>query len=342
MMQRLDLSEGTAAMEDKVSIIVPVYNLRDYLPRCLDSILSQIHRNIEIIAVNDGSTDGSDAVLDQYVQRYPDVLRVIHKKNGGVTSARLRGIQEAAGDWIGFVDGDDEIEPDMFERLLRNAQQYGADISHCGYQMVFSDGRVNYFHNTGLLLEHDRITALRELLSGAIIEPGLCNKLFRKVLFRSLLNEGKMKTDIRINEDLLMNYYLFSEADKSIFEDWCPYHYIVRSGSASRSKLNPHKIYDPIWVKEIIRREAPGALRQDAQIAYLNSCMTVYHTLTTSGSGYQEDIRKVRQLLRREKDTFYQLGKKRALMANLIAAAPAVYKPIYWFYHRFLQKNAYV
>ncbi len=330
-----------STMSEKISIIIPVYNLEMYLSRCLESVIAQTYDNLEIIAVNDGSTDGTVVVLNQYSAK-DSRIKVIHKENGGVTSARLCGIQAASGDWIGFVDGDDEVEPDMFERLLRNAQRCGADISHCGYQMVFADGRVNWFHNTGLILEHGRITALRELLSGAMIEPGLWNKLYRAELIHHLLHEQKMPHDIRINEDLLMNFYLFSAAEKMVFDDWCPYHYIVRSGSASRAKLNAHKIYDPIRVKEIIRREAPDELRSDAQVAYLNSCMTVYHALITSGVGYQDDIKKVRELLRAEREQFYHLGKKRALMANLIVSAPAIYKPIYWFYQRFLQKNAYV
>ena len=187
-------------MADLISVIVPVYNVADDLPRCLDSILAQHYPNIEIITVNDGSSDHSGEVLDEYAQLHP-CIHVIHQENGGVTSARLRGVTEASGEWIGFVDGDDEIEPDMYERLLRNALEYEAEISHCGYQMLFSDGRVNYFHNTGILEKQDKITALRELLSGESVEPGLCNKLFHKSLFAGLT----MPADIRINEDLLMN-----------------------------------------------------------------------------------------------------------------------------------------
>lgn len=327
-------------MDEKISVIIPTYNLQAYLPRCLESIMAQTHRNCEIIVVDDGSTDGTASLLARYAAADARI-KVVLKENGGVTSARLRGIREATGDWIGFVDGDDEIEPDMYERLLRNALEHGAGISHCGFRMVFADGRGRDFHNTGRLLEHDRTTALRELLSGAMIEPGLCNKLYRAQLLRRLVREGKMEQDIRINEDLLMNFYLFSWAEKSVFEDWCPYHYMVRSGSASRAKLNDHKIYDPIRVKDIIRRAAPAELTRDAQNAYLNTCMAVYHALITAGSGYGSHARKVRGLLREEKARFSLLGRKRSLMAKLIVTAPAVYRPVYWVYQRFLQKNAY-
>lgn len=323
-------------MADLISIIVPVYNIAEDLPRCLDSILAQQYPNIEIIAVDDGSSDHSGKVLDEYARVYPNI-RAIHKENGGVTSARLCGVAEAAGDWIGFVDGDDEIEPEMYERLLRNALEYEADISHCGYQMCFSDGRVNYFHNSKVLETQDKSTALRELLSGEKVEPGLCNKLFRRSLFEGL----SMPMDIKINEDLLMNYYLFLNAKQSIYDDWCPYHYIVRSTSASRAALNDSKIYDPIRVKEIIRQTAAEDIRTDAQRAYLNTCINVYHTLICAGEEYQADLQQVRNRLKQEKHTFPLLGKKRSMMARLIVDAPAIYSPVYYFYCHFYQKSIY-
>lgn len=324
----------------KISVIVPVYNLEKELPRCLESILAQTHRNLEVIAVDDGSSDGSREVLTEFAARDSRVMPVF-KENGGVTSARLRGVAESSGDWIGFVDGDDEIEPDMYERLLANAEKYGADISHCGYRMVFADGRVHYFHNTGLLAEQNQITGLRDLLSGSKIEPGLCNKLFHKNLFHSLLHGGVMPTDIRINEDLLMNYWLFSAAQRSVFEDWCPYHYIVRGTSASRSKLNEHRIYDPIRVKRIILEDVPDELLPDARRAYVNTCINTYHALVFAGEEFVQDLRYIRQLLAHEKCWFPLLGRKRELMANLITRAPMVYKPVYGFYRRFLRRDVY-
>ena len=117
-----------------ISVIVPVYNLEKDLPRCLDSILSQSHRDLEVIVVDDGSRDGSRAVMEDYARRDPRI-KPIFKENGGVTSARLRGIAESTGRWIGFVDGDDEIEPEMYERLLENAAKYGAEVLFPKHQM---------------------------------------------------------------------------------------------------------------------------------------------------------------------------------------------------------------
>ena len=323
-----------------ISIIVPVFNLENELPRCLDSILAQSYQNIEVVVVDDGSSDNSADVMRQYAEK-DSRIKPVFQENGGATSARLHGVREASGQWIGFVDGDDEIEPDMYERLLKNAVAYHADISHCGYQMCFVDGRIHYFHNTSLLAQQDKITALKELLSGSKIEPGLCNKLFHKTLLHSLLHGEAVPLDIKINEDLLMNYRLFSAAEQTVFEDWCPYHYIVRSASASRAKLNPHKIYDPIKVKEIIRQSAPTELHDAAQQAYINTCINTYHTLLMEGTEYKDDLRKVHDLLVKEANAFSLLGRKRQMMASMIAYTPALYRPIYTVYSRFFQKKNY-
>ena len=327
-------------MAERISVIVPVYNVAGELQRCLDSILAQTVDDLEVVAVDDGSTDDSGLILDRYAEDHAN-LRVIHKENGGVTSARLRGVAEARGEWIGFVDGDDEIEPDMYERLLKNAWTYGAEVSHCGVQMVFPDGRVHFFYNTGKLEKQDRMTALRELLSGKRIEPGLCNKLFHRELFERLLNDGIMPADIRINEDLLMNFYLFSAAEQTVYEDWCPYHYIVRQTAASREKLNEHKIRDPIRVKENIREAAEPKLHNDAQRAYLNTCINIYHELIEAGEAYRYELRQVRRRIDGEKSSLHLLGKKRRVMAWMILYVPSLYGRIYSIYSHWFRKNVY-
>lgn len=323
-----------------ISIIVPVYNLEKELPRCLNSILVQTYSNIEIIVVDDGSKDNSLSVMNSYA-KMDARIKVVAQKNGGVTSARLHGVREAHGSWIGFADGDDVIEPDMYERLLKNALQYCADISHCGYQMCFEDGRIRHFHNTGLIQKMDCVESVKELLSGKVIEPGLWNKLYRAELMAVLLNNGMMEPSIKINEDLLMNYILFLSARHTVFEDWCPYHYIVRSTSASRAKWDQHKIYDPIWVKDIIYKSATAEIKNDAKRAYINTCMNVYQGLLGAGTEYRADMQKIRSLIAQEKRSFGLLGKKRAIMAWLIIIAPVLFKPVYLIYKSYFQKRVY-
>lgn len=325
--------------ENTISVIVPVYNLENELPRCLDSICAQSHRNLEILVIDDGSRDNSRSVIEEYAQQDPRIKSVF-KENGGVTSARLRGVAESTGAWIGFVDGDDEIEPDMYERLLGNAMKYDAQISHCGYQMVFSDGRVNRFHGSGIVKEQSSDTAVRDLLEGTLVEPGLCNKLYHRELFAGLADW--IDTDIRINEDLLMNYYLFKFAKKAVFDDWCPYHYIVRGGSASRSKLNEQKIHDPIRVKEIILADASEELRPDAQRALVSTCVYGYSGLICSGEAMARSASKeIRQKLISHGDAIGLLPRRTRLLGQMIVYVPWLYRVIYPLYRKYFQKQKY-
>ena len=238
-------------MSETISIIIPAYNIQDHLGPTLDSVLTQTYQDLEILVVNDGSTDGTAAVMEVYAAK-DSRIRAIHKENGGVTSARLCGVAEATGAYIGFVDGDDHIEPEMYQRLLENLKQCDADISHCGYQMVFPS-RVDYYYNTGKMTIQQGKQGCTDLLDGGFVEPALVNKLYRRELFDGL--DAWMDRTVRINEDLLMNFYLFRQVGTAVFEDICPYHYVLRKGSASTSRLNIHKLQDPLKVLHLLLDE---------------------------------------------------------------------------------------
>ena len=115
-------------MDEKlVSVIIPAYNIEDYIGRCLDSVISQTYKNLEIIVVDDGSRDHTGEILDNYAKK-DRRIKVIHKENGGVSSARNKGIEAAEGDYIGFIDGDDLIEPEMYKTLVDLLEEENADI----------------------------------------------------------------------------------------------------------------------------------------------------------------------------------------------------------------------
>lgn len=324
-------------MSDKISVVVPVYNLENYIARTVASIQAQTYQNLEIILVNDGSKDNSLEVMQQ-LEKSDARIKVISQENAGVTRARFTGIEAAAGDWIGFVDGDDLIDPDMYERLLNNAHKYHADISHCGYKMVFPS-RIDYYYNTGCLAEQDKITAMKELLSGARIEPGLCNKLFHKSLFHSLLHDGKMDFSVKNMEDLLMNYYLFQAAEKSIYEDFCPYHYIVRKGSAATGKLSENRLRDPLRVMQTIRNDLAGC---EELLRIINGrilAQQISHATMPDGDN-KELIAPYRKAARREiRKNLVQILKgsysnKQKLFALWVAVWPYSYTLVHAAYSR--------
>lgn len=262
-------------MDDLISIIVPVYNIAEYLSRSIGSLLNQSYKNLEIIAVDDGSKDDSLSVLRK-ISEEDKRLHVIHQENSGVTKARLAGIAIASGEWIGFMDGDDEVEGDMYERLLYNAKAYKADISHCGYQMVFPS-HVDYYYNTKRLICQDKQSGLKDLIKGEFIEPGVWNKLYHRSLFPNLLYSEKIDCSIKYTEDLMMNYFLFRESKCAIYEDWCPYHYMMRVNSASHMKINKQQLLDPIRVTQILISETANEieLNQLLKSKYIRQLISV-------------------------------------------------------------------
>ena len=326
---------------DLISVIVPIFNIQNEIPRCVESIIRQTYSNLEIILVDDGSTDESRQVIDRLTEK-DQRIKPVYKNNGGVTSARFAGIAAAKGEWIGFVDGDDEIEQDMYFRLLKNAKQYQADISHCGYQMCFSDGRIHYFHDTGEIIIQDSKSAIKELLVGERIEPGICNKLYHRSLFCHLLMTNPVDYNIRNNEDLLMNFYLFMEAKNTVFEDWCPYHYIVRYESASRGSLNHHKIFYPITVRQLILKDAPDELKDEATIALIQTLVNKYASLSKENeTAFTVEKNNIRELLMKEKDGMQLVPERTRLLANMIIKAPKAFGILYPLYASYFQKKKY-
>lgn len=126
----------------KVSVIVPVYNVEEYLPRCLETLVNQTLGDMEIIVVNDGATDGSQAVIDSFVSKYRNVRSFV-KPNGGLSDARNYGMPYAGGEYVGFVDSDDYVDPDMYEVLYNKAKEDDYDIVECNLHHVFPDGTVD-------------------------------------------------------------------------------------------------------------------------------------------------------------------------------------------------------
>ena len=322
--------------ENLISVVVPAYNCAPWLPRCLDSLLHQTYQNLEIIVVNDGSKDNTKEVLEEYAARYPQIT-AIHQPNAGEYAARLAGVAVAKGNWIGFVDSDDETEPHMYELLMGNAQRYDADISHCGYKVIYPDGHVDYQQNSGLVKVQDKETGMRDLLEEVIMEMGLCSKLFRKELFEGI--HDWMDFSIVINGDMMMNFYLFSQAEKSVLEDVCPYHYLIRQGSASRRKLNDHLIYDPIRVRQSIFDRCRPELKDDARRALVRMSLVAYRQLAMEKDPvYREDKQKVRKIIEQQLPYCDILPKRNAVLVKLISAAPVVFDVLYPPFERMFRK----
>lgn len=326
---------------DLISVIVPVYKVENYIRDCIDSILCQSYSNIELILVDDGSPDSSGDICDEYASLYKDNVKVIHSSNRGVTNARLLGVSIALGSWIGFVDGDDIIEKDMYSKLIKNANQYNSDISHCGYQTIVNGGeRVHYFYNTGRTIVQDKIGALSDLILGEFIEPSLCNKLFKKVLFDKIINTNILDCSIKYNEDLLMNYILFSQCSKAIYEDFCPYHYMARETSATRKEININRIIDPMKVREWIYINSDEQLKKIALRKYLLACYNAYSSLIDIKE-YEKEKGDIKKTLLIYRKNWNVLKKKEYIKVLATLYIPRLYRVIYNVYEKYVQKKVY-
>ena len=246
-------SRERTAMSNQMplSIIVPVYNMEEFLPKCLDSIIAQTMRKWELICVNDGSTDGSQCLLEEYADR-DSRIRVVHKENGGLVSARKAGVAEARGKYVGFVDPDDWIEKQMYEKLYGFAVENDVELVSSDY---CQEG--NY-----TAVSHDAVEAgiykgekMQELRDHAILyltkknkglSGSLCTKLFRTELFKHTIEN--VPNEITVSEDkaALLSYLLECNSAAVVHEAY--YHYVIRSNSMLNGLkpdylINVHRLY---------------------------------------------------------------------------------------------------
>lgn len=226
-------------MNDIISIIIPVYNTELYLNRCIQSLVAQEYKNIEIILIDDGSTDGSAALCDVWGKR--DVrVKVFHKENGGQCTARNLGLEVAHGAYIAFVDSDDYIDASMYKCLLDDMLQYGADIACCATtnsEIVGGSGTVSIFTNEEAMCEH--------LTDFSVVGQSPCDKLFKKELFEEIRFPM-----LRAYEDCATIYKLLSKAKKITYRDCSMYHYIPRENSTMTQTFSSIKFcqIDVYWM----------------------------------------------------------------------------------------------
>ena len=218
-------------MGEKISVIVPVYNVEAYLEKCVESILKQTYTNLEILLVNDGSTDTSGELCDQLAQR-DQRIRVIHKENGGLSDARNRGIEEASSDLIGFIDSDDYIDQDMYETLYRQMLESNADLSMCGHYDVYHqipEKQVATIQTWELTPQE----AIKMVMEAKILSVTAVNKLYRKELFEELRFEiGK------IAEDAFIMIALIHQCRKVVATNEKKYYYVHRENSITTQKFS--------------------------------------------------------------------------------------------------------
>ena len=298
---------------DLISVIVPVYNAEKTIGGCIGSILSQDYRNIEVIVVDDGSTDGSGAIIDSYAESDGRV-RAVHTQNRGVSAARNTGISLARGKFFGFVDADDRVEKDMFARLIGLIEN--ADISVCGLNRIpeVANGPANPppVHSGVRML--NPFEACREALKNDNFGGYLFNKLFRSYLFKE---KGiRLNEKIHICEDLLCFLECLRYARRIVFDPAIRCRYFISPGSATASGFSPRKatLVDARRAIADFTRSNFSALYRTARNQYITAAVYIFVSSLHSSVKYdlkRSDLNRIRK----------------GLLFYLFSRAPRFYKP---------------
>lgn len=288
-------------MNKKLSIIVPVYNTGKYLRRCLDSLLVQTYKTFEIIAVNDGSTDDSKDILEEYESKY--AITVINQNNNGLSAARNTGIDVATGDYLGFVDSDDWIDPDMYELLITELIQFDADMATCRFISLYANEI-----NPELIAEkkrqkegkpqvYDTLAAAKLILQGKIAQLSAPNKVYKKELFANLRYPvGRNFEDAYIIVDLLL------KCNRIVIDPSARYYYFRRSASIMTKPFSL-KDYDSVDASQknynLVKEKLPGALKEaEMRLIWSHFWILDKAILSTHSELRSQTIKKEIKLLR--------------------------------------------
>jgi glycosyltransferase involved in cell wall biosynthesis len=221
-----------------ISVIIPILNTSNYLEKCIDSVINQSYKNLQIILINDGSSDRSEEICLQYLKK-DSRISYYYQKNQGQSSARNKGIFLAKGSLIGFVDSDDWIDKDMFLKLLNNLLYFNADISSCNFYRYFKNNnyKLNFETNRCTNIFFNKDQAIKELLKNEKLTYSPVNKLYKKSLFNDL-----KFLENRIYEDLTISYQLIHKTNRIIYTSAPLYHYRFNPSSTLRKEFSVKKL----------------------------------------------------------------------------------------------------
>lgn len=227
----------------EVSVIVPMYNVENYIEECLDSLVSQTLKDMEVIVVNDGSTDNSVSIVEKYVSKYPDLIKLVHKENGGLSDARNFGIPYTKGKYIGFLDSDDFVDKNMYEFMSLKLEE-GHDIVVCDIE-YFYENSDNKWILKGLC-----DWPVKNLSKKALLSPMFAwNKLYRASYFKTENYRYPLNTWY---EDLPVTTLMFAQTRKIGYINEALVHYRQREGSIM-SNTKSNRLYEIFNVMKMVR-----------------------------------------------------------------------------------------
>ncbi|EOP17074.1 MULTISPECIES: glycosyltransferase [Bacillus cereus group] len=323
-------------MIKKVSVIIPVYNAEKYITQCIESLLSQTLQECEFIFVNDGSKDTSRQILERY-QKLDNRIKLVNQKNQGVSIARNKGLQIAIGEYIGFVDADDYIEPDMYEILYNSAKQSNCDVVISNFKWEIEGHKIitKYSFPVDIVLQTDYIE--QDLLPYFLKEDNLntvCNKIYRNDLIKE--ESVKFPEKVVLGEDGMFNIQFFSNATSAKYIDYTGYHYREVVGSATKNISEKDYFKRAV---EVYTMELPNIytdkidnvrMNQLKSIKFINSVMSYIHIYFTpcENVSFNKRYEYVRNMVRNKyvrealpiycRETYGTLGKYEKFVVDLV------------------------
>lgn len=316
----------------KVSIIIPVYKAEKNISRCIDSILKQSYENLEVILIDDGSPDDSGKICDKYSE-IDKRIKVIHKKNGGVSSARNAGLKIATGDYIGFVDADDYIEADMYSHLIDLIQKSNADLVICGYFIEYLTGVIK---ESNIIDKH--LLNTEETLDFVLTNLNM-GSIWNKIYKREIIYDKNVIFDesITIGEDLLFLCMAISNCNRVVYDFSPKYHYLMNIESAMNSdfKINRLSVIKAhLLISNMIKDKYPNLVKK-VKNRLVSSCINLVIQIVSMEKSKDEIINEPIFYIKKGLKDYIKSKStiKMKLYAILISIHPKIFC-VFWRYFK--------
>lgn len=309
-----------------ISVIVPVYNVEKYLKKCVDSITSQTYKNLEIFLVDDGSTDSSGQICNEF-EKNDARIKVIHKKNGGLSDARNAGLDRAKGQYYAFIDSDDYIQDNTIEIMLNAIKKNKSEIAVCNMVRFLEEGETVQFYCP---TDHEVLYQGNQRYK-TLNQPSVCNKLFEAKLF-----EGIRFPKGKYYEDTFVYHEVLYRANNIVLTGTDSYWYLSREDSIVGQPQYTERYFDFI---EAVYKRADFLLKHDVQPYAKEACLSLYAAIANAESNIEENTKTIEKfsIARKQYTLAYnelmktknQIGIKQKLRLMLLKYFPKLHVKIY-------------
>lgn len=310
----------------KVSIIIPIYRAEKYLDKCLKSVIGQTYNNLEIILVDDGSPDNCAQICDDRAKQ-DFRIKVIHKENGGVSSARNAGLDIVTGEYVTFIDADDWVDKDMIESMLKLAEEKNSDIAICDF--YFEDA----VHGTSCLKTQKRTYEEEEILENYLLDrlrPEACAKLIKTDIIKR--NHLRFDSDFDYGEDMLFNYLVMKHARSLCNLGKCKYHYLQNSGNSSTTpSITDARAKSYLITKRFAEEQSDERLKEMAIWRHIRQVYALLPRILKADDQHFEEayFEKMRDEIMHYKENILgnnMFSKKQKFATVLLQTSPALFK----------------